>query len=91
MLLDPFNVSVKIRWAKAGASAVRRLQRILTDTLNGSKGVYRSTDLYQGIMQRIYVTWLHNGHIQRTAAARYAEERCADVAPTDLIKSERIY
>ena len=63
----------------------RRLQRILTDTLNGSKGVYRPTDLSIGVTQWIYVAWLHNGHNQQTAAAYFAEERRADVAPTDLL------
>ena len=45
-------------------------QRILTDTLNGSKstGVYRPTDLSLGIIQRIFVTSISSLAPQRTAA-----------------------
>ena len=62
MPLDPFNVSVKIRWSRRTAEAPAFAQRILTDTLNGSKSIYRPTDLLgrrvscNGSFQRIKLT-----------------------------------
>ena len=62
MPLDPFNVSVKIRWSRRTAEAPAFAQRILTNKLNGSKGIYRPTDLLgrrvsgNGSFQRIKLT-----------------------------------
>ena len=62
MPLDPFNVSVKIRWSRRTAEAPAFAQRILTDKLNGSKSIYRPTDLLgrrvscNGSFQRIKST-----------------------------------
>ena len=52
------------------SSATSPAQRILTDTLNGSKskGVYRPTDLSFGIIQRIFITDISSLAPQRTAA-----------------------
>ena len=62
MPLDPFNVSVKIRWSRRTAEAPAFAQRILTNKLNGSKSICRPTDLLgrrvscNGSFQRIKLT-----------------------------------
>ena len=84
MPLDPFNVSVKIRWSRRTAEAPAFAQRILTDTLNGSKSTYRPTDLLgrrvscNGSFQRINAT---STDIKSTDIKFYAKKPSSFTVP----------
>ena len=71
MPLDPFNVSVDIRLKSSDGGAPAFAQRILADILNGSKGIYRPTDL---LGRRVS----HNGSFQRINATS------TDIKSTDI-------